>query len=328
MAVRLARLLRHPVKRQAPLVPDEELVARIQQSDQEAWALFLERYTDLIYTRAWEYSQAAKTWLGAEDQQDEVADLYLFMASAVQRSLKSFRGACKPSTWVFSVLNNRRQILKGYLLHKDPGRAEVRLPQVLKSRPEIDQEIFKRLVWGLDPIRIAHELEVPESQCAEVEGLLADHSPRVYARIQANRQTQKPRLALDQLQIASEAPDPAEHLERQELEETMHQILSTAFQGLSTPERRVLVLLYDQDFAPAEVAVLAAADPNLGLAGITEVPQVYYLKDKALGKLVDALAEHLKKLEDSPPAFAQDQREGFRRLEALLRERGIPLRAG
>ena len=134
MAVRLARLLRYPVKRQAPVIPDEDLVARIQQGDQEAWALFLERYTGLIYTRAWEYSQTAKAWLGAEDQQDEAADLYLFMASAVQRSLKSFRGICKPGTWVFSVLNNRRQILKGYLLHKDPGRAEVRLPQVLARR--------------------------------------------------------------------------------------------------------------------------------------------------------------------------------------------------
>jgi len=307
-------------------VPDEELVARIQQGDQEAWTFFLERYTDLIYARAWEYSQAARTWLGTEDLKDEVADLYLFMASAVQRSLKSFQGKCKPGTWVFSVLNNRRQILKGYLLHKDPARAEVRLPRVLESRPDIDKEIFKRLVWGLDPTRIAQDLNVPEQQCFEIETLLAAHSPRVYARIQANRQAHRPRLSLDQLQIAHPDLDPAEELEGQELEDTVYQILSTALQGLSTPERRVLILLYDHDYTPAEIAALAAANPDLGLAGITEATQIYYLRDKALGRLVEPLVAHLEKLEGRPAV--QGQREPLRQLEALLRERGIPLRRG
>ena len=35
---------------QTDATTDEELVRRIQSGDQRAWALFLERYTDLIYT--------------------------------------------------------------------------------------------------------------------------------------------------------------------------------------------------------------------------------------------------------------------------------------
>ena len=301
---------------------DEGLVKRIQRGDQEAWALFLERCSDLIYGRAWEYSQTAHTW--ATDPEDEVAELYLFMAETVKRSLKSFGGRCKPRTWVLSVISDRRHILKAYLLHKDPVRAEVRLPKVLAGCPLIKKEIFRRLVWGLEPARIAQDLAVPESQCAEVEALLAEHSPRVYERIQANRQTRRPRVSLEEVQIAHSSPDPAEQLEKQELERAVQQALSAAFQSLPALERRVLILLYDQDCSPVEIAALAAADANLGLGEITQANQVYYLKDKALTKLVEELTGSLEKLEDRSPAPAPGRRALLRLLEELLWQQGLP----
>lgn len=303
---------------------DEELVKRIQRGDQEAWALFLERSSDLIYARAWEYSQTAHTQ--AADPEDEVGELYLFMAEAIKRSLKSFEGRCKPRTWVLSVIADRRHILKAYLLHKDPARAEVRLPKVLAGCSGTQKEIFRRLVWGLEPARIAQELAVPESQCAEVEALLAEHSPRVYERIQANRQTRKPRVSLDEGQIAHASPGPEEQLEKQELEHAVQQALSAAFHALPFLERRVLILLYDQDFSPAEIAALAAADANLGLGELTQASQVYYLKDKALARLLEELAEGLEALENcSPaPAPAPGRRALLRLLEELLRQQGLP----
>ena len=60
---------------------------------------------------------------------DEVGDLYLFMAGYLKKSLFSFKGHCQPDTWVYGITGNRGRIMKAYLLHKDPERAEVRVPK-------------------------------------------------------------------------------------------------------------------------------------------------------------------------------------------------------
>jgi len=331
MARRLSRLLRFPI-RGRPAATDEELVARIQQGDQQAWSDFLERYTDLLYARAWEYSHATQTWLRAEVREDEVAELYLFMAEILRRSFKSFRGTCKPRTWVFSVISNRPQVIKAYLLHKNPGRADVRIPRVLQSRDLADQEIFKRLVWGLEPAHIAQDLDVSEARCYEVESLLAAHSPRVHARIQANRQAQRPSLRLDarqddgfRLQLPHPDPDPASQVEQQDLREGVREALTAAVEELPETERRVLILLYNSGFTASEIVDLGGADPALGLDEVKNVNRVYYLKDRALDKLVGKLAGRFRETTAVEARPAGQRRQQLKELEAFLQEQGVPL---
>ena len=139
---------------------DEELVRRVQQGDRQAWCAFLARHTNLIYRKAREYSRTGSTRISPQDREDETGDLYLFMAETLRRSLQSFRLSCRTSTWLNSVLGNRRQIIKAYLMQKDPSRADVRLPKVMASRSDVDKEIFRRLVWGLDPADIARDVGV------------------------------------------------------------------------------------------------------------------------------------------------------------------------
>lgn len=333
MARRLSRLLRFPIRGRPAAATDEELVARIQRGDQQAWSDFLERYTDLLYGKAREYSHATQTWLRAEIREDEVAELYLFMAEILRRSFKSFRGTCKPKTWVFSVISNRPQVIKAYLLRKNPGRADVRIPRVLQSREPADQEIYKRLVWGLEPAHIAQELDVPEDRCFEVESLLAAHSPRVHARIQANRQAQKPSLRLDivqddglRLQLPHPGPDPAAEVEQQNLREDVQEALTAAVEELTETERRVLILLYNSGFSASQVVDLGGADAALGLDEVKNVNRVYYLKDRALDKLIDRLAAQFREMTDATSQPMGERRQRLKQLEAFLQEQGVPLR--
>ena len=320
---------------QTDATTDEELVRRIQSGDQRAWSLFLERYTDLIYRKALHYS-GASDWsvFGAQDREDEVGELYLFMAQSVLRSLKSFKGACKPSTWILSVIGNRKHVLKAFLLRKDPSRAEVRLPAVLQSRSQTEQEIFRRLVWGLDVGRIAQDLGVSEDDCREVEALLASHSPRVHARIQANRRARIPKLSLDawteenrgrpRLQIAHPGPDPADQVELESMHEALQRGLSDALAALDLPQRRVLSLLYGDGLSAAEIVQLATADPALGLDGVRNVNRCYYLKDRALESILQHITSQLERAGHAA-APSGERRKLLKRIEDLLKQQGVAM---
>ncbi len=325
----MAKLLRFPNQSRQDDTDDATLVEHIQRGDQQAWAAFLARYTDLIYHKARQYSQTVPN----AEREDETAELYLFMAQTVRRSLKSFRGTCKTRTWILSVIGNRPHVLKAYLLHKDPARADVRLPRVLTNRSPTEQEIFRRLVWGLDPAHIARELDVSPGQCFAVENLLAENSPRVYERIQANRQAQSPTVSLESgeaasdtpVQLAHPGPDPAEQTERQHLQSNVRQALQIALDELTAAERRVLVLLYNQGLAPAQIAALAA-DENLGLGEAVNANRCYYLKDRALDKIAAQIVAQLGEGDTDVPT-TETRRERLKQVETFLREQGIPLLA-
>ncbi|MBI2504899.1 MAG: hypothetical protein HYW07_16905 [Candidatus Latescibacteria bacterium] len=314
---------------------DEELVERIQQGDAEAWGAFLGRYSELLYSKAWEYSRLAGNRPDSEELAEEVADLYLFMAESLLRSFRSFQRTCKPRTWVLSVVGNRKHVLKAYLLHKHPGRADVRLPKALEACPQIDREIFKRLVWGLEPASIARDLGVQEGHCLEVEALLAEHSPRVHARILANRQARTPKVRLDAgtaeeespVQLVHLGPNPEEEAELQALRGAIQEAIAAAVQKLSPPERRVLILLYNQGATPMQIAELAAADQDLGLGEIANANRCYYLKDRALDQIAAHLARGLESLSGSPLPVAP-RRQILKALEELLWEQGVPLSRG
>jgi len=328
---RFIKFIRFPSNSRKPAdASDEDLITEIQQENPDAWAIFLDRYTHVIYRKACEYSQTSRQ-IGTEDFEDEVADLYLFMAGYLKNSLKSFQGKCHPKTWVQSIVGNRIRIIKAYLLHKAPERADVRLPRVLSSRSQKDQDIFKRLVWGFDLAYIAQDLQVPETQCQEVEDLLAEKSPRVYDRIRANRASRSPHLSIQPpiddedtgLDIPSPDRDPEQTLEAHE---SSHHIQKAIFEGietLSTPERRVLILLYNQDMKPAEIITLAASDPHLGFPKETTQNRIYYLKDRALDKIGDHIIHQLTQETGRPPPD-KSKRALLESIETYFLECGFP----
>ena len=339
MAAKLLKILRFPSRRRdRNAETDEQVVLGIQRGDQGAWGIFLDRYTSLIYVKAREYSRTEYIHRNPEDLEDEVTDLYVFMATHLRQSFRAFQRRCKPRTWVMSIINNRRRILKAYLLEKYPDRAEFRLPRVMQSRSEVDREIFKRMVWGQDTGHIALALDIPEARCRDIEALLSERSPRVWERILTNRISVAPKLSIDALieadegspgpriQVADPGPDPEEDLIRKWGRDLIRSAVDESLRALSEEERRVLILLYNEDMAPAEIVRSAGSDPNMGLSGVREQHQVYARKDSGLGKILDRILRKLEDEKEAPPLHAAPERDLLKMLEEFLRGYGFPVR--
>jgi len=273
----------------------------------------------------------------ADDLADEVSDLYLFIVQHVQKSLDSFQGKCKVKTWINRIVYDRKQIMKSYLLHKHPDRADTRLPKILQDRSDVEKEIFKRLVWGVMPDRISWELGLSEAEseehCEEILRLLKEHSRRVYERIMANRMAVLPNVSLDQLAEEEEGegpryepvdpgPSPEGALVEQEIREIVWGAVKEVWDTLSKDEKRLLILIYDKEMKPSEVA--KSAD-RLRLSGMTTAQQIYYRKDKVLRKMVEGVEKRWTSLEreDADLKRFKIGREALDVLEEVLRERGV-----
>ena len=325
MVSSLKKIIRFP-GRGSPT--DEQLIEQIKAGDQQAWAAFLARYSDLLYGKAQEYSRSSGAWLAAEEREDEVAELYLFMAQQLQRSLRSFRGDCAAATWVHAVVGQRKAVLNGYLRQKDRQRSDTRLPQIMLDRPPLEQEIFKRMVWGLTPADIAVELDVAEAACVAVEELVARESPQVYQRLLENRAKRQPALRLDRggdapatEQLAAAEPAPDQVVEGRRLAAAVQQGVRTAFAAMTAPQRRVLLLLYNYG-ASAEEIISLAADGSLGQK--VNLNRVYYLKDKGLEAVLGAVVKELEKEGFRALKQQEKRRVLLSRVEALLLELGLP----
>jgi RNA polymerase sigma factor (sigma-70 family) len=324
----VSKFIRFPSKtRVLSHATDEDLIAQIQQDAPDAWAALLNRYTHFIYYKAYEYSQTGHRQKTPEDLEDEVVDLYLFMTGCLKNSLKSFQGKCKPKTWITSIIGNRTRIIKAYLLQKKPQRADVRLPGILVDRPPQDHEIFKRLIWGFDTAYIAQDLNISEDSCREIETLLAHNSPRVYERIRANRASRSPHLSIGAdedeengsvLDIADSDLTPEESLENQEAQHIIQKAVLDCTQTLSPPERRILILLYNESLKPADIVDIVSSIPNCGLPSTLNLNRVYYLKDRALNTICDIIGRQFGQ-------STQDNKHNvIESLEAYLSECGFP----
>lgn len=307
-------------------VSDEILVQRITQGDDDAWALFQQRYADLIFNKAKQYAESAREWGSEEDGEDEINDLYLFMAKQVRHSLSKFKGKSQVRTWVVAVLKNRSHVLKAYLLEKDPSRADVRLPKVLQQSPEDDKAIYRRLVWGLAPALVALELDLPEARAFAVLDLLKEKSPRVYQRIQANMSA---RLLPKRLDIDPDEDDDTPRLEvisndvdlaDRELLTLLQEALSESIQQLATADRRILILFYQRQLSAAEILELAQSEAILELDDVKDINRLYYLRNRALQQVESEL---LSKFAGMEGAIPQDEKALRQHIEELLYWQGV-----
>lgn len=308
---------------------DRELARRAADGDESAWETLLARHSDLLRRHAIRLARATEG-RSREDRLDEESDLYLFLAERARVSLNSFAGRCKMQTWIGAVVGNRAHMLKSWLRRKDPARAEVRIPVVLRERPVVDHEIFRRLVWGLDPRRTALELGVPEGRCRDVEALIDRHSPRIAVRIRANRMSRGAPLRLvsgddedpHAIELAEPRRNPYQQLVHGEQEAVVDAELDAGLQELGRAERRLLYLLYDQGMTVSDVVRLAASD-GAGMAGLEDANHCYYLKDRALQSLTDRIVQRLR---DAGYRTAPvGRRQLLRCVEDVLRSRGVPM---
>jgi RNA polymerase sigma-70 factor (ECF subfamily) len=80
----------------AALIPDEELLARSQKGDMEAFTILVERYQKMLYTIAFRF-------LGNPEDAGDAAQEALVRAF---KNLPGFRGQCSFKTWLQHIIAN------------------------------------------------------------------------------------------------------------------------------------------------------------------------------------------------------------------------------
>ncbi len=318
---------------------DEELVESLREGDEKAWSYILQRYSGLISSAAHNYARTTRSSEAYESHEDTASALYLLMIERVRDSiLKYYRGECQLKTWIYRLIGDRRQIIKAFLMQTDTGRhrADTRLPRLIQKRPELDQEVYRRLVWGKDSSWIAWDLGLSEIEALQLSrdimDLLKKESPRVHRRIMANRRALQPSISLDrsirnddgdeiQFEASDTRPLPDANFEQVDLLERLPSVEQMIREELAATEEcdlRLLFLVFDQGWSLAEVV---EQSETLALGGITARHQVDYRITRVLRQIATKLCEHIG---DTSEIDVSDSREEVvAALKELFRDRGI-----
>ena len=318
---------------------DEELVESLREGNESAWSYILERYSGLISSVAHNYARTTRTSEAYESHEDTASALYLLMIERVRDSiLKYYRGECQLKTWIYRLVGDRRQIIKAFLMQTDTGRhrADTRLPRLIQKRPELDQEVYRRLVWGKDSSWIAWDLGLSEIEALqlsrEIMDLLKEESPRVFRRIMGNRRALQPSVSLDRsvrnddgedvrLEASDTRPLPDANFEQTYLLErlpSVERIIREEFNVIEECDLRLLFLVFDQGWSLAEVV---EQSETLALGGILARHQVDYRITRVLRKIATKLCDHIGDTSESEVSDGRE--EVVVALKELFRDRGI-----
>lgn len=316
------------------------LVAAMRKGDERAWPTLLGRYSSAIHAAALAYARMCHKSDAYESVQDAASGLYLCMVERLRDSiLNYYRGECCLKTWVHRLIGDRRQIIKAFLMQTDQGRgrADTRLPRAMQQRSALDQEIYRRLVWGKEPTWIAWDLGISEAEShersAEILELLHRRSPRVYRRIMGNRQALRPTVSLDRpssssggervfLEIEDVAPLPDAIVEQRCLEEHLPEIDRLIEQAIAeVPEEdvRIMILAFDHRWSLAEVVERAEI---MNLSGINARHQVDYRITRSVRMIADHICANLPCLADAD-GIGTCAEEVVASLKELFREHGV-----
>lgn len=75
---------------------DNEVISKVLQGDQQAYALFVDRYQNYVFTLALRMVKSR------EDAEELAQDVFI----KAYKYLGDFRGASKFSTWLYTIVNN------------------------------------------------------------------------------------------------------------------------------------------------------------------------------------------------------------------------------
>ena len=324
---------------------DRKLVSSMRNGSDDAWRIILHRYTPMLLAAARTYARSCASRDRPGALADIASELYLFMAERVRGSLLRFyRGECEVRTWIYRIIGDRRQIIKSFMVRADETRwrADTRFPKLMQDRPRIEQEVFRRLVWGKDALWIAQDLGMTEAKahelCETILEELANKSPRVYQRIMANRKAllrplpiEAPQLRDDKeraaLELRDESPLPDETMENAALSRLLSRlrdVVAGLIKSLPEEDVRLLILVFDAGWSLTEIAERA---PLVGLPGLSARHQVDYRINRTLGHLAQHLCEHYGRWRDDTlptPSAA----EVTAVLKGFLRETGVAGFAG
>ncbi len=94
---------------------DSEIISKVINGDQQAYALLVERYQNYVFTLSLRFTK------NREDAEEVSQDIFI----KAYRALADFKGSSKFSTWLYTIVNNtcitflRKKKLETYSLDKE-----------------------------------------------------------------------------------------------------------------------------------------------------------------------------------------------------------------
>ncbi len=147
-----------------------ELVLLLQQGDESAFKQLVDEYEDMVYNTA----------LGIVQQEDDADDITQEVFIQVFRSISSFKGDSKFSTWLYRITLSKAldhekkkkrkkrfavvQNLLGADTGSEPGQTEFDHPGVKLENKEKARQLFEALKLLPEKQRIAFTLQKLEGQ--------------------------------------------------------------------------------------------------------------------------------------------------------------------
>lgn len=116
---------------------DSQLVTRVQNGDQQAFAELVRRHSERVF-------RLAVSILGREfipEAEDVTQEVFL----KVHQAIASFRGESELSSWIYRIAFNRALNLKQRVRFRTPHLEEAVLREMLSTRPSPDLDLEAKL---------------------------------------------------------------------------------------------------------------------------------------------------------------------------------------
>ncbi len=292
---------------------DKEFVDKILAGDQTCWQEFVERYTDWVIYKAWEFERKfcrmpqrlancslllimrqrrgeVHSYKKDAESCDEGLELYLWFFKQLRRRLKFYCGKSKLSTYIWVILNSKSMQVD--ILRWKYGRVdddnEKRLPVCIKEQPETERRIFSWLRRGKDKIFILAKLKINEQ--AYKDGV---HRVKE-ALIKAGQLDMLQPVEFKNIDDWTEQSRGKRELNAQEKTTTnklfynqVSALLNGAFKKLEPDEQKLIRLYYSEGLSGKQIGEFCSRlDLKLTIDGVKlSSKNVYYLLSKITEKL-------------------------------------------
>lgn len=333
---------------------DWKFVQDILHGNADAWNKFVDRFSDLIWKRAWElcrevcrnlsgnywcvfYAQKidwsrqhASDRAGCDDGVEIYAFIfdYLYNRPQATGKLKFYDGKSNLETFVAASLYGH--LRTDWIRHKRKIRVDqITRPPEIKALPETEQKIFDQMVLQRQASVIARNLNLPLNSVEEIQTKIThllmanDHLPMILKRAEVALDTELPH---------KDPMSPRVFQMRDSLGQIWERI-SGLICELPGNEKILLSMYFDQEAEAGqilatcqEINLTLPVTPRTGNLTIQTIYQSIEMILKKIGKqLQENFAEELASGRDALELNESSRKISVKGLKLLLKEMGLGL---
>jgi hypothetical protein len=239
---------------------DQEFVNRILRGEQQAWAEFVDRFTDWVFYKANRWTRR-ETFASREETHkrryiksekareysEAAVDAYIWIFQQLRNKLRAYSGKAALSTYVWAVLN-AKYLLVDFLRWRYDNPSY--LPKAIQVCAEIEQKVFAGLRARKPLEQIAAQLALPVEQVEKIQETLIE---KLIAAGQEDLLLRPVEIELSDELKKILAPRPEVSGEERLLLEKVAARFAKSLERLSPEDIRLLQMFYNEELTANEI---------------------------------------------------------------------------